>query len=76
METDVTYPLQPASGVPPIADWLDRPEDTPRNLQVNWLTRRFGLSPTFARRVADLAFTVTRRGMKPLADAVDDRRPV
>jgi len=45
METDVNYPLQPASqDVPPIADWLDRPEDTPRNLQVNWLTRRFGLS--------------------------------
>ena len=62
METEINHSLQLASQhIPPIADWLDRPEDTPRNLQVTWLTRRFGLSPTFARRVADLAFTVTRR---------------
>ena len=31
MDTDVNYPLQPASQhVRPVADWLDRPEDIPR----------------------------------------------
>jgi hypothetical protein len=51
METDVNYPQQPASlQIPPIADWLDRPEDTPLNLQVTWLTRRFGLSRSQTRR--------------------------
>lgn len=57
MESDINHPLQlRPRHIPPIADWLDPPEGTHRNLQITWLTRRFGLSPTFARHLAGVAF--------------------
>ena len=45
-----------SSRIPRLVNWCEEAEDTPRNLQATWLTRRFGLSPTFALRIAELAF--------------------
>ena len=28
--------------IPRLVNWCEEAEDTPRNLQVTWLTRRFG----------------------------------
>jgi hypothetical protein len=55
-----TFPTT-SSRIPRLVNWCEEAEDYASEPSSHWLTRRFGLSPTFARRVADLAFTVTRR---------------
>jgi hypothetical protein len=54
METESKFTFTPAR-IPPLI-WDEQSKVDTRNLQITWLTRRFGLSPTFARRVAELAF--------------------